>query len=47
MRALYDVESPVWQLAHPRDSTETETERHLNAPFTWRLEPNVSFARPR
>ena len=27
MRALYDVECPVWQLAHLRDSKETETDR--------------------
>ena len=27
MRALHDVECPVWQLAHLRDSTETETDR--------------------
>ena len=33
MRALYDVECPVWQLAHLRDSTETETDRPFKCSF--------------
>ena len=33
MRALYDVECPVWQLAHLRDSTDTETDRPFKCSF--------------
>ena len=47
MHALYDAECPVWQLAHLRDYAEMRPIVHLNVPFPWRMEPNVSFARPR
>ena len=33
MRALDDVECPVWQLAHLRDSIEMETDRSFKCSF--------------
>ena len=34
MRALYDVECPVWQRAHLRESTEMETDRPFKCSFS-------------